>query len=97
MGVAHDAGEFRFEDSSGNEIPLAQSIVIRALQGESVDHEEVRLKKPNGETRWLMVGAYKFSNMGLVGVVVFIVDDPADNKSRAASTRFQMPSTTLLD
>ena len=48
--------KFRFEDSSGNEIPLAESIVIRAMQGETVDHEEVRLKKPNGETRWLMAG-----------------------------------------
>jgi hypothetical protein len=49
-------GKFRFEDSSGNEIPLAESIVIRALKSEPVESQEVRLKKPNGETRWLMAG-----------------------------------------
>src|SRR5215467_10500954 len=58
-------GAFHIEDYSGNEIPLAESVVIRALKGEHVESQGVRFKKPNGETRWLMVWAYRFSNMGL--------------------------------
>jgi two-component system, cell cycle sensor histidine kinase and response regulator CckA len=85
--------KFRFEDASGNEIPLAQSIVIRALKGEHVEHEEVRLKKPNGETRWLMVGAYRFFNMGLEGAVVFVVDDTADVETRKAAAQLQRMET----
>ena len=37
---------FRFEDSLGNEIPLAESVVIRALKSEPVESQEVRLKNP---------------------------------------------------
>jgi two-component system, cell cycle sensor histidine kinase and response regulator CckA len=85
--------QFRFEDSSGNEIPLAESIVLRALRSEPVESQEVRLKKPNGETRWLMAGAYRFSNMGLVGVVVFVVDQTAEVEIRQAAAQLQRMET----
>jgi len=86
-------GKFRFEDYSGNEIPLAESIVIRALKSEPVEFHEVRLKKPNGETRWLMVGAYRFSNMGLDGVVVLVVDETAEVETRKAAAQLQRMET----
>lgn len=86
-------GKFRFEDSSGNEIPVAESIVIRALKSEPVESHEVRLKKPNGETRWLMVGAYRFSSMGLEGVVVLVVDETAEVETRKAATQLQRMET----
>lgn len=84
---------FRLEDSSGNEIPLAESIVIRALNKEPVEPHEVRLKKPNGETRWLMAGAYRFSNMGLEGVVVLVVDETTEVEARKAAEQLQRMET----
>ena len=86
-------GQFRFEDSSGNEIPLAESIVIRALRSEPVESQEVRLKKPNGETRWLLAGAYRFSSMGLEGVVVLVVDETAEVEVRKAAAQLQRMET----
>jgi PAS domain S-box-containing protein len=86
-------GKFRFEDSSGNDIPLAESIVIRALKSEPVESQEVRLKKPNGETRWLMAGAYRFSSMGLEGVVVLVVDETAEVEVRKVAAQLQRMET----
>jgi two-component system, cell cycle sensor histidine kinase and response regulator CckA len=86
-------GQFRLEDSSGNEIPLAESVVIRALRGERVESQEVRLKKPNGETRWLMAGAYRFSSMGLEGVVVLVLDETAEVEVRKAAAQLQRMET----
>jgi len=86
-------GRFRFEDSSGNEIPLTESIVIRALNGESVATQQARFKKPNGETRWLMGGAYRFSSMGLEGVIVLVVDETAEVEARNAAAQLQRMET----
>jgi two-component system, cell cycle sensor histidine kinase and response regulator CckA len=86
-------GKFRVEDSSGNEIPLSESMVIRALKNEAVGSEEIRLKKPNGETRWLMEGVYRFCSMGLEGVVVLLVDETAEVEVRRAAAQLQRMET----
>jgi two-component system cell cycle sensor histidine kinase/response regulator CckA len=85
--------KFRFEDSSGNEIPLAESVVIRALKSEPVKFQEVRLKKPNGEMRWLMAWAYRFSSMGLEGVVVLVTDETTEVEIRKAASQMQRMET----
>ncbi len=85
--------KYRFEDSSGNEIPLADSFVIRALKGEHVEAHDVRVKKPNGEVRWLMAGAYPFSSMGLQGVIVFVVDETTEVETRKAVAQLQRMET----
>jgi two-component system, cell cycle sensor histidine kinase and response regulator CckA len=86
-------GRFHFEDYSGNEIPIAESLVIRALKGEPVESQEIRFKKLNGETRWLMEGAYRFSSMGLEGVVVLLVDDTTEVEIRKAAAQLQRMET----
>ena len=85
--------KFRFEDSSGKEIPLAESVVIRALKSEPVESQEVRLKKPNGEMRWLMAWAYRFSSMGLEGVVVLVTDETTEVEARKAAAQLQRMET----
>jgi PAS domain-containing protein len=85
--------KFRFENSSGNEIPLAESVVIRALENEPVESQEVRIKKPNGEMKWLMLWAYRFSSMGLEGVVVLVADETAEVEVRKAAAQVQRMET----
>lgn len=85
--------KLRFEDSSGNEIPLAQSLVIRALKNEPAESHDVRLKRPNGESRWLMARAYQFCSMGLQGVAVFVVDETAEVEVRRAAAVLQRLET----
>ena len=83
----------RVEDYSGNEIPLAESIVIRALKGEPVESQEIRFKKPNGEVRWLSGWAYRFSSMGMEGVVVLVADETAEVEIRQAAAQLQRMET----
>lgn len=85
--------EFRLEDSAGNEIPISESVVIRALEGEPVESQEIRLKKSNGETKWLMEWVYRFSSMGLAGVVVLIGDETAEVEIRKAAAQLQRMET----
>jgi two-component system, cell cycle sensor histidine kinase and response regulator CckA len=85
--------KFRFEDSAGHEIPLAESIVIRALKGDPIQCQEVRLKKPNGETRWLVARAYRFYSLGLEGVAVFVADETAEVEIRRAAALLQRMET----
>lgn len=86
-------GQFRFEDYSGNEIPLSQSVVIRALKGDPVESQEVLLKKPSGEIRWLMAWAYRFASMGLEGVVVLVADETMQVEIRKAAEQLQRMET----
>src|SRR6516165_3920295 len=86
-------GKFRYEDYLGNEIPLAESVVIRALKGEPVEAQEVRLKKTNGKAKWLMQWAYRFSYMGLEGVVVLVADETTEVEVRQAAAQLQRMET----
>ena len=86
-------GKFRYEDYLGNEIPLAESVVMRALKGEPVEAQEVRLKKTNGEAKWLMQWAYRFSYMGLDGVVVLVADETTEVEVRQAAAQLQRMET----
>lgn len=88
---------FRFDDLSGNGIPLAESVVIRALNGESVESQQVRFRNTNGEVRWLMVWAYRFSAMGLEGVVVLVTDETTQVEvSKTAAQLERMETLGLL-
>lgn len=86
-------GKFRYEDYLGNEIPLAESVVIRALKGEPVEAQEVRLQKTNGKAKWLMQWAYRFSYMGLDGVVVLVADETTEVEVRQAAAQLQRMET----
>lgn len=86
-------GKFRFEDSSGNEIPLSESVVSRAQRSEPVHPQQIRLIKPNGEMKWLNVGAYRFCTMGLGGVVVFATDETAEVEALKAAAQLQRMET----
>lgn len=85
--------KFRFEDSSGKEIPLSESVVFRALRSERVDSQQTRLIKPNGELRWLKVYAYRFCTMGLGGVVVLATDETTEVEALKAAAQLQRMET----
>jgi signal transduction histidine kinase len=85
--------KIRLEDYSGNEIPLAQSIVIRALKNEPVKPLEVRFKNAQGETKWLIARAYRFCCMGLEGVALFAVDESEEVETRKAAAALERMET----
>jgi PAS domain S-box-containing protein len=83
----------RFEDSSGNEIPLAQSLVTLALKNKHVKSEEARFKAADGETKWVIGRVYRFSSLGLEGVAVFVVDETAEVEARKATALLERMDT----
>src|SRR5436190_3057505 len=46
---------YQVEDSLGREIRVDDSAIMRALRGERVASQEVRVKFPDGSTKWLLI------------------------------------------
>jgi two-component system cell cycle sensor histidine kinase/response regulator CckA len=84
---------YTFEDFLGHEIPMEQSAVMRALKGERVESQEVRVKFPEGGVKWLLTWAYPFSTMGLAGVLALTVDQTAEVDLRRAAENLQRMET----
>ena len=57
----------KFQDSGGRDIPAEKAPILRALRGERVEPQDMRVTLPNGRHKWLHVSAYPFSVMGLAG------------------------------
>ena len=84
---------YRLENSVGQEIEFADSAVIRALQGERVESEELRVHLPDGSTKWINVGAYPFSVAGLEGVIAIAMDQTGEVQLRRAVSQLQRMET----
>ncbi len=84
---------FRFEDADGNEIPIEKSAVVRALKGEHVESQELRLKMPSGKIKWIHVWAYQFCAMGLEGVITLIVDQTSEVELRKTAAQLHRMET----
>jgi signal transduction histidine kinase len=70
---------FHFQDSSGRDIPLTESAVMRALAGKPhVESRDLRVTFPDGRCKWLHNSVHRFSIMGLSGVLVIMTDETTD-------------------
>jgi len=85
--------KIRLTDALGNEIPLAQSLVIRALKNEPVGSQEARFKKANGETEWMIARVYRFACMGIEGVALFIANQTEEVELREAAASVERMET----
>jgi len=85
--------KYRFENSLGHEILLADSAVMRALKGERVESQELRVSLPDGSAKWINVGAYPFSIAGLSGVLTIILDETSEVQLRKSASQLQRMET----
>ena len=85
--------KYRVENYRGEEIPLADSAIMRAVKGERVESEELRVILPDGSTKWVNVGAYPFSIAGLAGVLAIIVDETEEVQLRRSVSQLQRMET----
>lgn len=79
----------RFEDHRGNEIPLEESVVIRALEEKQAHSREVHARLADGQTKWITSYAYPFSAMGLEGVLALSLDQTLEVQLRRAAAKLQ--------
>lgn len=84
---------YRFENSAGQEIGLADSVVMRALNGEFVESQELRVSLPDGSVKWINVGAYPFSVAGLAGVLAIVLDETNEVQLRRSVSQLQRMET----
>ncbi len=84
---------YRFQDSRGRDIPMDGSAIMRALAGEQVEPEDLRVTFPDGTYKWLHTSTHRFSVAGLRGVLVIASDDTAEVELRNAATQVQRLET----
>lgn len=84
---------YRVENSLGQEVDLADSPIMRALNGERVESQELRVRLPDGSTRWITLGAYPFSVAGLEGVFTIILDETSEVLLRRSVSQLQRMET----
>src|SRR5436190_4641480 len=89
----HWRQSYRVEDSLGHEIPVEESAIMRALKGERVGSQEIRVTFPDGTTKWLLSWAYQFSAMGLSGALALVLDQTAEVELRRAAAQLQKMET----
>jgi two-component system, cell cycle sensor histidine kinase and response regulator CckA len=80
---------YKLHDTQGREIPAEQGPIVRALAGEVVKPQEVRVTLPDGSIKWLHVAADPFSVLGLAGVFVLVADETEQIDLRKAVERLQ--------
>jgi signal transduction histidine kinase len=82
-------------DSSGNRIPFEQLPVMRALAGEDVPPCNMKVVLPDGRFRWLHVTDFRFSVLGLSGVLSVATDETSEvelQKVAASAEKLQLLS-----
>jgi len=80
---------YKLHDTQGREIPAEQGPIARALTGQEVKPQEVRVTLPDGRIKWLHVAAVTFSVLGLAGVFVIVADETEEIDLRKAIERLQ--------
>lgn len=81
--------EYRYFDSSGNEILFEQWPILRAFSGEEMPPRNVKLKLPDGSFKWLHVTTHHFSVMGLSGVLVVSIDETREVELQRVAARVE--------
>src|SRR5437879_13901215 len=60
-------GKYRVQDSLGHDIPVERSPAMRALAGEKVEPQDLRVTLPDGRSKWVHASTHPFSVLGLTG------------------------------
>src|SRR5260370_14982960 len=76
---------YKFQDSEGRDIPAEEAPILRALRGEQVEPQDVRITFPDGRRKWLHAAGHQFSVLGLTGVFVVITDETEEVELRRAA------------
>jgi signal transduction histidine kinase len=80
---------YRVQDLQGNDIPLDQAPIMRALRGEAIQPQDTRVVLPDGRVKWLHTASYNFAVFGLTGVFVIIADETKQADLRRATELLQ--------
>ena len=80
---------YKFHDAEGREIPAEQAPIVRALSGEKIAPQDVRVTLPDGSVKWLHGSGHHFSVLGLSGIFVIFTDETEEVELRRAADKVQ--------
>jgi signal transduction histidine kinase len=80
---------YKIQDRQGREIPLDQAPLMRILQGEDLDPQDICVILPDGRTKWIHSASYQFTVLGLRGVFVIFADETKQVELRRAMELLQ--------
>jgi PAS domain S-box-containing protein len=78
----------KFQDFQGRDLSTDEAPLLRALAGERVEPQYVRVTFPDGRRKWLHSAAHYFSVMGLAGVLAIVTDETEEVELRQAAEQF---------
>lgn len=81
--------DYKVQDNQGQEIPIGEAPILRALAGEEVKPQDVSVLLPDGRIKWLHVAASRFEVLGLPGVFVLVTDETEEVGLRKALEKAQ--------
>jgi two-component system cell cycle sensor histidine kinase/response regulator CckA len=79
---------YKFQDSEGRDIPAEEAPILRALKGEQVEPQDIRITLPDGRHKWFHGASHPFSVLGLAGVFVVITDETKEVELRRNAEQF---------
>jgi two-component system cell cycle sensor histidine kinase/response regulator CckA len=80
---------YRRLDSCGNEIPIEELPLLRALAGEDIEPHNMKLVHPDGRFKWLHVSAHPFAAMGLKGALMVATDETREVELQRVAVSMQ--------
>lgn len=97
VSLAEWRRNYKFHDRLGREIPAADAPILRALAGEPLRPQFVRITLPDGRSKWLHAAGHQFTVLGLTGVFVIITDETEEVELvRAAEQYHRVEAVGLL-
>src|SRR5262249_3545643 len=89
LSVADWRRNYKVQDTQGREIPIEHAPITRALAGEPVEPQDVRLTLPDGRVKWIHAASLPFSVLGLDGVFVILTDETEQVELRRTVEQIQ--------
>jgi signal transduction histidine kinase len=80
---------YRFLDNQGRDIPTEQSALARLLAGQPQEAQDLHVILPDGRSKWLHAAGYRFSVMGLTGILIVIADETEQVELRRGAEQLQ--------
>jgi signal transduction histidine kinase len=93
MSVVDWRSGYKFENEQGLEVPVEESLIVRALAGEATYPQNFRVTLPDGSVKWLHGAGHHFSILGLEGVLVIVTDETEEVELRRAAEKIHRIET----
>jgi signal transduction histidine kinase len=90
-GVAFEQwrNSYRVQDSQGRDILTENAPIFRALTGENIESQDVRVTLPDGSVRWMHAISERFSVFGISGLLVITADETEQVLLRRSLQQFE--------